>query len=106
MQLTDEGAKAANRMRLEGIVSKRRDAAYRSGKRCDWIKVKCENLAGSEERTVATIRSPPLVEMLPAPTTPTKAKPSCHRCSGVSASPIGFRVGDRCVTSISEPTAG
>jgi len=31
----------ADRMRLEGIVSKRGDAAYRSGKRCDWIKVKC-----------------------------------------------------------------
>jgi ATP dependent DNA ligase domain len=34
--------KAADRMRLEGIVSKRRDAPYRSGKQCDWIKVKCE----------------------------------------------------------------
>jgi ATP-dependent DNA ligase len=30
---------AADRMRLEGIVSKRRDAPYRSG--CDWIKIKC-----------------------------------------------------------------
>ena len=26
--------------KLEGIVSKRKDAPYRSGK-CDWIKVKC-----------------------------------------------------------------
>jgi len=34
--------KAADRMRLEGIVSKRRDAPYRPGKQCDWIKVKCE----------------------------------------------------------------
>ena len=32
---------AAERMGLEGIVSKRRDAPYRSGKRSDWIKVKC-----------------------------------------------------------------
>ena len=31
--------KAANRMRLEGIVSKRREAPYRSGNQCDWIKV-------------------------------------------------------------------
>jgi ATP-dependent DNA ligase len=29
-------------MKLEGIVSKRRNAPYRSGKQCDWIKVKCE----------------------------------------------------------------
>ena len=33
--------KAADRMRLEGIVSKRRDAPYRSGKQSEWIKVKC-----------------------------------------------------------------
>ena len=33
--------KAADRMRLEGIVSKRRDAPYRSGKQSDWIKTKC-----------------------------------------------------------------
>ena len=31
----------AERLRLEGIVSKRRDAPYRSGTRCGWIKVKC-----------------------------------------------------------------
>jgi ATP-dependent DNA ligase len=30
-------------MRLDGIVSKRRDAPYRSGKQCScsWVKVKC-----------------------------------------------------------------
>jgi bifunctional non-homologous end joining protein LigD len=33
---------AADRFALEGIVSKRRDAPYRSGKQCDWIKIKCE----------------------------------------------------------------
>jgi hypothetical protein len=40
----DDGSKllvAAERMHLEGIVSKRRDAPYRSGRMCDWIKVKC-----------------------------------------------------------------
>jgi bifunctional non-homologous end joining protein LigD len=40
----DDGVKllaAAEGMRLEGVVSKRRDAPYRSGKKCDWIKVKC-----------------------------------------------------------------
>jgi hypothetical protein len=31
----------ADRIRLEGIVSKRRDASYRSGKQCGWVKVKC-----------------------------------------------------------------
>lgn len=36
-----EGLLAECRSRnLEGIVSKRKDAPYRSGK-CDWIKVKC-----------------------------------------------------------------
>jgi ATP-dependent DNA ligase len=30
--------KAADRMKLEGIVSKRRDAPYRSGNQSDWIK--------------------------------------------------------------------
>jgi bifunctional non-homologous end joining protein LigD len=34
--------KAADRMNLEGIVSKHRDAPYRWGKPCDWVKVKCE----------------------------------------------------------------
>jgi bifunctional non-homologous end joining protein LigD len=40
----DDGLKllvAAERMRLEGIVSKRRNAPYLSGRMCDWIKVKC-----------------------------------------------------------------
>ena len=40
----DDGLKllvAAERMGLEGIVSKKRDAPYRAGKKCDWIKVKC-----------------------------------------------------------------
>jgi bifunctional non-homologous end joining protein LigD len=34
--------KSADRMRLESIVSKRRDAPYRPGKQCDWVKVKCQ----------------------------------------------------------------
>jgi bifunctional non-homologous end joining protein LigD len=34
--------KAADRMRLEGVVSKRRDAPYRPGKQCGWVKVKGE----------------------------------------------------------------
>jgi bifunctional non-homologous end joining protein LigD len=41
----DDGLKLlteADRLGLEGVVSKRRDAPYRSGKQCDWIKVKCE----------------------------------------------------------------
>src|SRR5262245_28772104 len=28
-------------MKLEGIVSKRRDAPYRSGNQCGWVKIKC-----------------------------------------------------------------
>jgi bifunctional non-homologous end joining protein LigD len=31
---------AAERMGLEGVVSKRRDAPYRSGSQCGWIKTK------------------------------------------------------------------
>jgi bifunctional non-homologous end joining protein LigD len=33
--------RAADRMGLEGIVSKKAAAPYRSGSKCDWIKVKC-----------------------------------------------------------------
>jgi bifunctional non-homologous end joining protein LigD len=33
----------ARRMGLEGIISKRRDAPYRSGRGGDWIKTKCAN---------------------------------------------------------------
>jgi bifunctional non-homologous end joining protein LigD len=32
---------AADRLGLEGIVSKRRDAPYRPGRQSEWIKVKC-----------------------------------------------------------------
>jgi bifunctional non-homologous end joining protein LigD len=42
----DDGAdlyKRARRMGLEGIVSKRADAPYRSGRTEAWIKVKCWN---------------------------------------------------------------
>ena len=41
----DDGVKllaAAERMRLEGVVSKRRDGAYRSGPGSGWIKVKTQ----------------------------------------------------------------
>ena len=34
---------AAGRAGLEGIVSKRRQSVYRSGRGTDWIKVKCQN---------------------------------------------------------------
>jgi bifunctional non-homologous end joining protein LigD len=37
LRLLDE----CEKRKLEGIVSKRADAPYRSGGRCDWIKVKC-----------------------------------------------------------------
>jgi bifunctional non-homologous end joining protein LigD len=32
---------AADRIGFEGIVSKKASMPYRSGPRCDWIKVKC-----------------------------------------------------------------
>jgi bifunctional non-homologous end joining protein LigD len=41
----DDGAEllaAAERMGLEGVVSKRRDAPYRSGTECGWVKVKTQ----------------------------------------------------------------
>jgi bifunctional non-homologous end joining protein LigD len=42
---------ASEHMGLEGVVSKRRDAPYRSGKRSDWIKVKVPAWrAGNQER--------------------------------------------------------
>jgi ATP-dependent DNA ligase len=39
--MASEPLKAADRMILEGIVSKLRDAPYCPGKQCDWIKVEC-----------------------------------------------------------------
>ncbi len=42
--------KLAGQMGLEGIVSKRRDATYRSGRSGDWLKIKCAN---SQELIVA-----------------------------------------------------
>ena len=41
----DDGAEllaAAERMGLKGVVSKRRDGAYRSGPRCGWTKTKTQ----------------------------------------------------------------
>ena len=42
--------KHAAQMQLEGILSKRRDAPYRSGRAGDWLKIKCTN---SQELVVA-----------------------------------------------------
>jgi ATP-dependent DNA ligase len=43
--------KAADQMKLEGIVSKRRDALYRPGKKSAWIKIKCATWrAANKER--------------------------------------------------------
>jgi bifunctional non-homologous end joining protein LigD len=56
----DDGLKllqAADRMRLEGVVSKRRDAPYRSGKQCGWVKVKCASWReANKERCGACLR--------------------------------------------------
>jgi ATP-dependent DNA ligase len=42
---------AADRMKLEGLVSERHDAPYRPGKQFDWTKVKCETWrAANKER--------------------------------------------------------
>ena len=43
---------AVDAMGLEGIVSKRIDAPYRSGTRCGWVKVKTEawRLIGQERQ--------------------------------------------------------
>ena len=42
---------AADRLKLEGTVSKRQDAPYRSGKQCGWVKIKCETWrAANKER--------------------------------------------------------
>jgi bifunctional non-homologous end joining protein LigD len=44
--LDDEGSlvlREACRMKLEGIVSKRKDAPYVSGRSESWIKAKCAN---------------------------------------------------------------
>jgi bifunctional non-homologous end joining protein LigD len=54
----DDGVKllaAAERMGLEGIVSKRRDRPYQSGNKCEWFKVKSVTMAGRQPRPLAPI---------------------------------------------------
>jgi bifunctional non-homologous end joining protein LigD len=46
---------AADRMKLEGIVSKRRDAPYRSGKKCGWTKVQVRDLVRGQQRARALV---------------------------------------------------
>ena len=50
------------KMGLEGVVSKRADAPYRSGPQKDWVKVKARGLAGGECRPLGTIAAPLLVK--------------------------------------------
>jgi bifunctional non-homologous end joining protein LigD len=40
----------ACKLGLEGIVSKRKDSVYRSGRSPDWLKMKNANAAGREAR--------------------------------------------------------
>ena len=54
----DSVLKSACRMSLEGIVSKRLDAPYRSGRSDDWTKAKCR---GGQEVVVAGVRPEGLV---------------------------------------------
>ena len=42
-------------MGIEGVVSKKRAAPYRSGLRSGWLKTKCETWRGSEPRAMETI---------------------------------------------------
>jgi bifunctional non-homologous end joining protein LigD len=47
--------KAGDRMKLEGIVSKLRDAPYRPGKQCDWIKGQMRYMARNQQRALALV---------------------------------------------------
>jgi ATP-dependent DNA ligase len=64
---------AAERMGLEGIVSKRRESVYRSGRSRDWIKVKtaawrAANAGRGEmfEKKLAIVREPQEQARLPS----------------------------------------
>jgi bifunctional non-homologous end joining protein LigD len=48
----------AERLGLEGIVSKRADAPYRSGKHSEWVKVKCRRWREAKRRRL--FERPPL----------------------------------------------
>src|SRR5262245_18221499 len=48
---------AAKRTALEGVVSKRRDAAYRSGPRCGWVKTKTKAWREANKGAVAALRA-------------------------------------------------
>ena len=45
----------ACRMKLEGIISKRADAPYRSARSKDWLKVKCEHGPGVHHHRLAAV---------------------------------------------------
>jgi ATP-dependent DNA ligase len=52
LELLDEGGKEPHSLGLEGIVSKRKDSPYRSGRSRDWLKMKnpaCEAVTREEE---------------------------------------------------------
>jgi bifunctional non-homologous end joining protein LigD len=44
---------AAKQLGLEGVVSKRPNAPYRSGRRGEWVQTKCAAWVESQQRSVA-----------------------------------------------------
>ena len=48
--------KHACKMDLEGIISKRADAPYRSGRGDDWLKTKCAEQPGVRRRRLRAVR--------------------------------------------------
>jgi hypothetical protein len=99
--------KAADRPGLEGVVLKRRDASYRAGKQCGWIKIKCATW-----REVA----PPLTSLIRDATTrnncgtiPRPTETGAHDCANEASTDMdsyqGQQIaGDHRDNTIARPT--
>ena len=67
---------AAERMGLEGVVSKRRDAPNRSGTKCGWVKVKTQAWREANRERWRPFRVPIVRRSRPRPNwiTPKRAR--------------------------------
>jgi ATP-dependent DNA ligase len=59
MRLTARLLAAAHDLGLEGVVSKRVDAPYRSGRRPEWVKVKTESWRIANKERWRLFETPP-----------------------------------------------
>jgi hypothetical protein len=80
--------KAACKLGLEGIVSKKLNAPYRSGPSRTWIKVKNPKAIEAGYNLLAVHKSDPVVHQLQLPDMPAQSA-ACHSFAARATSRIG-----------------